>query len=150
MRHVADQCAHLLQVCAAQNRDGSAGWLSESGDGAQQGRLSRTVIADDNVKPARRKLAGHAAQCGKAAELLHDVFCEDYRLLLRLGHMRKASFIAPLTVQVTAQKLCGTAIKAQGRVTLFEPAHAMKASKLVAWIELFLVLGYDQCFASNG
>lgn len=78
MRHVADIMADVVKALRAEDCDLAARWLIEAGQRTKQSSFARAVVAEDGVELAPSELGGHAAQSGKAAELLDEVRdCND-------------------------------------------------------------------------
>ena len=72
MRHVTNLAAGVLRSLA-ENRNLAARRLRQPSQRPQQRGLPRPVVAENRVKSSRIKFRVHAAQRGKASELLDDV-----------------------------------------------------------------------------
>src|SRR5579862_4487579 len=68
--------------------------MRQPSQSAQECGLPRSIVAEDDMKFSRAKIRGHAAQCGKAAELLDHVAGNNDRL----GHGQSSRFTSAMSV----------------------------------------------------
>src|SRR5208283_1804561 len=119
VRHISDVAAGSFRSLA-ENGNLAARGLRQAGQRAQQGGLAGAVVAENGVEASRVKFGGHAAQRGKASELLDDVV-DGNGLDGGIGHRRWA--ISPALSLLEARNPC-TAQATAGSSTAVRPPQS--------------------------
>src|SRR4029077_1414136 len=86
--HVAELAADLTGLNTSENNDRAAGGSDEPGEHAQESGLAGAVVAQNSVKAPGGERRGHAAQRGKAPELLDQVCDGNDRVSLGMRRLR--------------------------------------------------------------